>query len=185
VLVGCPPLSCRPMCSLDAHPRVVPLALRDSERFARLAVVDASSLTGRCGEARAAATAKAGLGVRLDPGWVSCPPIRPTGRDPRRKPRRVGKMNPNHPAVSIPQYVETSVQLYTRRLGSRIRHSQSTARRMQASPPTTAQPLRLLEPCLHLPSIHTTNCTQCAAPPDIPIPAAPHFCLYPLRFPPR
>ena len=71
--------------------RSVPRAFEDSAQFvdlAQFAVVDASravSLVDAWHQPElpiAATTATAGLGVRVDPDWVACPPTRPAGHTP-------------------------------------------------------------------------------------------------------
>ena len=60
VLVGC------------RHPRAVPLAFRVSAQFDGLAHMSVPTCP-------ASPPCTDGLRVRVDPGWVACPPTRPTG----------------------------------------------------------------------------------------------------------
>jgi hypothetical protein len=78
------------------HPRAVPLAFGDSAQFVDLAQfavvsgvnavsqVDAGRQPGSL-TAHHAATATAGLGVRVGPAWSACPPTRPDEHTPAQK----------------------------------------------------------------------------------------------------
>jgi hypothetical protein len=89
VLVGC------------RHPSEVPRAFGDSAQFVGLAQYAVVSVASAASQVDAgcqpgtrlpttATTATAGLGVRVDPDWVACPPTRPAGHTPAETMRTVG-----------------------------------------------------------------------------------------------
>jgi hypothetical protein len=78
------------------HSMVVPLAFKNSMQFDSLAcyccrrrcqrhIPGRCSSTARSTSCNSSTTARAGLGVRADSCWVSCPPTRPARHPPAKK----------------------------------------------------------------------------------------------------